>query len=247
MIKGLQHIFTNMSTELTKENLEKLVSEYESSLKCLEQDHKSINRIDYTWNFSKNRFFDVRRDDDFLEKQIDMNHSSTCKAVCQHGRTQREIESTYICNSECYPGRMNDGFCPIHQICTCNVDCDCYDNLSTGTFATECFVRNNGVTPLIYQTEGGHEVSDLWYCISKPIDPEKDPYMLRMREINRYDVYRLTLSLNSIPILEKNIERLSKELIRQESYRWCMANIRAMRFLYFTDRKAVLKYGFSSA
>lgn len=218
--------------QLTKDNLEKLVCQFESQLNQLEKDAKSVRQVDYVWQFFRNRFFDIRRDDTLLQSAIRLNHESTCPIRCVHGKIAYWERKRNPCRD--YECELDDThFCKVHNWCHCDVECECYEICSAHTFATDDFILKNGVKQLIYEDPSKKEFSDFWYGTVKPVDPVNDPYMLRCRtlEFTQSGIFNLTLSLNSIPILEKNIYRLSKELVRQESQRWCMANIRALRFL----------------
>lgn len=220
-------------SSLTKENLEKLVSQFETQLNQLEKDPKSVNPVDYTWHSFRNRFFDIRRDDNLLYASINKNHRDTCKARCMHGKIDYyDRINVSPCDENCERDEENGHYCSVHDRCTCQVDCECFELLSTGTFGTEYFVKTNGVKPLIYEGYNDLQLSDFWYRVVEPTDLIKDPYMLRGRQMQyNQKIWNLTLSLNSFPILEKNILRLNTEIVRQESHRWCMANIRSLRFL----------------
>lgn len=216
---------------LTKENLDKLVCQYEQQLNRLERDPKSIAKpVDDTWKSFRNRFYDIRRDDSYFDQNIELNHRNSCPLKCIHGHGY-DFNTETICDDNCYDLRDN-GLCPIHQICNCNrdADCECFDLCSVYTFATENFIRDKGVKQLIYEDANGKQFSNFWWGKHIPID--SDSYQLRYKRIKRKSkIYNLTISLNAIPILETNLLRLNRELIRQEAHRWSMANIRASRLL----------------
>lgn len=230
---------TNSSIALTKENLDKLVSQFESKIEQLEKDPKSVKKVDRNWRNFRNRFYDIRRDDRYLEEQINIHHSWSCPEKCIHGKSENNISDSF-CEMTCQD-TIENGICSVHGYCICEIDCDCYELCSVDTDSSEIFLHKSGVKSLIYHEinnnpDISHNIPYLSYTFryaeSSPINPEQDPYMLRGRQISiDNNVYKMVLSLNSIPILEKNIERLNKEIIRQESHRWTMAKIRSSQLL----------------
>ena len=219
---------------LTKELLDKLMDQYERGLDQLEKDPKSVTRLDAMWTGPRNRFFDIRRDDAYLNKILDDNHDQkVCPAKCRHGKCQNEI-GIFSCEVDPANCQRVDGFCTVHNDCDCEIECPCYEGLSCYTFATEVFCLEKGVPGLIYENSDQQVHENDWYRTYTPRDP-RDPFMLRGKVWEYQDqLHNLILSLNSIPILEKNIRRLSTELVRQESHKWSMANIRALKFMNST-------------
>ena len=121
----------------------------------------------------------------------------------------------------------------INQICKCKdkyVDgpgdigpisyCDCgVETCSNDTDTNMSFVGKACPQKLKYDPIDSIENS--------PYYQAPDKYSLRTQPHSWDGTIRI-VNLASIPILERNIVRLDKELFRQESFKWTMATIRTM-------------------
>ena len=206
---------------LTNENLELLTNEYINKLNQLDTS-KSINTVDFRNKGPHNRFFDIRYDNRYFNENVSLN--------CQH---------------KCVCGyRIDDD----ERSCDCDEDCSC-DFCSAETDDEIDFVHENCPEELVYEQEKmytlhqtetykfpEHEKEFTLHPRYSPVDPLNDKYAIRSyymtnRQVGPTYQTKYIISLNSIPILERNLKRLKKELQRQETFKWCLAKIRARSFL----------------
>ena len=101
--------------------------------------------------------------------------------------------------------------------------CHCDDDLcSEGTYEEEYFITMSCPKTLIYE--------HIPKTNKTPFDGVEDKYKLRIHRSYDHDCNSV-LSIKSIPIIALNLQRLDKELERQESLKWSLALIRCRPFL----------------
>ena len=225
-----------MPLPLTQENLNLLLSQYENKIEELDKVtllKSSTNTkyfVDYHWHGPRNRFFDVRYDNPYCNSDI----FRRCRCKYPHGilaRTERtfvDVESETdvpeycqyiptICFEDQEP-RKPFMAVPACKICRDKLwsYCDC-DFCSQGTEDDADFIERACPEKLIYEIIPNEQET--------PFDGISDPNRIRVSETydeNRKDI----VTVASIPIIERNLLRLDKELIRQEAHKQCMIKIR---------------------
>lgn len=186
----------NQPLPLTRENLNLLLQTYERKIDQLiplepifyDADNNTRETLNYSWVGPRNRFFEVRWDNNYYNHNI--NRICTCY-------------NKYL---EC-PGDIGS-----IEYCDCGVE-----TCSTDTDSRIDFVRSACPQKLEYDPIDSIEKS--------PYYQAPDTYSLRTHPHSWDNTIRI-VNLSSIPILQRNIVRLDKELHRQESFKWTMATIR---------------------
>jgi hypothetical protein len=200
------------------ERVTELIKVFESKILQLEDiskinDGNLVNfRIaNYDDRIIHNRFYNPRYDNSLFNSVTTCVHSMNDKR--SHNYT--DSENPKICEN---------------MECTYLHDCCGRSYASDGTEDHMDFVDDNCPERLKYiQQKTETEFSDD-NTYSKPIPTEKDRFGLmqyRQRNIiRRNEIFRWTISINSIPILERNIERIDMVLKFEHAHREAMARIR---------------------
>lgn len=180
---------------LTQENLDLLLSTYESKIDQLDRLEPIFidpneDKLNFSWNGPRNRFFDVRWDNHYYN--LNINNNCKCK--------NKYIEGP-------------DGVGPI-SFCDCELE-----RCSEYTDDVIDFVRKACPQSLTFDVIDSPDKS--------PYFGKPDKYSLRTK-IPSWNHAIMTVNLASIPILQRNIGRCSKEILRQESFKWTMAMIRTL-------------------
>lgn len=228
---------TDAPLPLTQENLNLLLNQYEKRIDELEKVTllKSASDttyfVNYHWHGPRNRFFDVRYDNPYCNRDI----IRRCRCKCPHGILARtewtfvdvesEAEVPEHCQfiSPCFVGEENPKRKPFMAVPACVICkdelsnyCDC-DFYSDGTYDHAEFIDLACPEQLTYEMVPNEQKTEF--------DEIPDPNKTRVRESYDHDQKQI-VTLASIPIIERNLVRLNKEWIRQEAHKQCMIQIR---------------------
>lgn len=205
-------------SDLTVTNLELLLNEYEQKIDQLDPiKYQRIDNLPECWQI-KNRFFDIRWDNNFYCKNL----FRICQCKCSHGKFylpfKESIKGERLEFEQC-------GECGGAEYYNCtHTFCECADEAETD-FMFECRPLD-----IVYNFRSGEPGKDL--------NPER---AIKFNNHGWYDPFKdelyqskIVVSLESIPILVRNLVRLDKELIRQNAFKQCMALIRSQGFSHMT-------------
>lgn len=195
---------------LTQHNLDLLLKQYENEIGKLDPV-RNPDHVCFYWDGPRNRFYDVRRDNSYYNTAL---------------------QEFYRCKSE---DVWDDNGITFARECTCKICQDEVDECSENTEERIDFVHRacperfkytelkDKCTVKIVEEPSFHLAFE---NIPKTIyDGQPDPYHLRVRGSTQRGEIEI-INLESIPIIQKNLIRLKKELVRQEAFKWTMAVIR---------------------
>ena len=221
----------------TKANLELLLKQYEEKIVLLEDSSLYGRGVNFSWNGFPNRFFNVRCDNEYYLENAKLN----CRHFCEHGNHSWNCHEE-DCEFQCE--------CQDSDMCTQEwIDFVTYCCPQGFNYNCDTVKRENENDPniwIVLSTDGYKTPDDKYnkyytikeyeqYKIDNPdYKPEKssqgrktldeaDKWMLRGYVWDDGFQKRIyTLEDNSSPIIEANIKRLNKELLRQNCFRECM-------------------------
>ena len=202
---------------LTRENLDLLLQQYETQLEKLDPIHNSEHRhVCFYWSGPRNRFYDVRTDNHYYNKNLNKfyRHKWTRIEDIVEGNESSEC-TCKLCEGEideCSEDTM-DSIDFAHRACP--------EDFSYTELKDKCTLKivKDPEFKVLYENRPKTD-----------FDGIPDPYKLRIKGPTQQGEIRV-LNLNSIPIIERNLVRLNKELVRQEAFKWTMAFIRVKRLV----------------
>ena len=238
---------------MTQEHLDDLFKLYEDKLSQLDDITKyNEHNIDYMWSGFRNRFFHIRFDDRYYWQNV--------KCICKNRKSKVEEYTIKKFNGKELDDDDAEDICPCEDttcsdaIMDFHVYCPemlLYDRkvlpndepqimISWGVEdkeTTACHWKQEGRydTDVIFMSQENYdEYAKTHPYVKKEYPQSVSQYRYIMKEYidKLYGLNEIhhTLSLKSIPILERNLKRLDRELLRQETFKKCMEEIRKNQF-----------------